>query len=107
MKKKQLNIAIVGLGNIGSYLYQYLSKNKEKLRKKTNVISNVIYVSAKNKRKKRSFSISKKKWLKNYLSASKEKNVEVIVELIGGADGAAIFDEKIEEKKPTDRKSVV
>ena len=32
--KKQLNIAIVGLGNIGSYLYNYLIKNKDELFKK-------------------------------------------------------------------------
>ena len=29
-----LNIAIVGLGNIGSYLYKYLQNNKEILSKK-------------------------------------------------------------------------
>ena len=28
MKKKQLNIAIVGLGNIGLYFYSYLKKNQ-------------------------------------------------------------------------------
>ena len=31
---KKLNIAIVGLGNIGSYLYKYLDKNKKILSKK-------------------------------------------------------------------------
>ena len=89
IKKKQLNIAIVGLGNIGSYLYQYLSKNKKKLRKKTNITPNVLYVSAKNKKKKRSFTISKSRWLKNYLKAATEKDIDVVVELIGGSDGAA------------------
>ena len=27
---KKLNIAIVGLGNIGSYLYKYLEKNRSR-----------------------------------------------------------------------------
>ena len=31
---KKLNIAIVGLGNIGSYLYKYLNINKNILSKK-------------------------------------------------------------------------
>ena len=31
---KKLNIAIVGLGNIGSYLFKYLKKNKKILAKK-------------------------------------------------------------------------
>ena len=52
MSKKNINIAIVGLGNIGSYLYKYLLKNKELLKRKTNVSPNVLFVSAKNKLKK-------------------------------------------------------
>ena len=35
---KKLNIAIIGLGNIGSYLYKYLIKNKKILAKKNNCI---------------------------------------------------------------------
>ena len=34
MINKKLNIAIIGLGNIGSYLYKYLKTNKEILSKK-------------------------------------------------------------------------
>ncbi len=86
---KKLNIAIIGLGNIGSYLYKYLQINKKKLSKKNNCIPNVIYVSAKNKNKKRKIKINKKKWLRSYLNATKLKEVDVIVELIGGAEGAA------------------
>ena len=38
MKKiKNLNIAIVGLGNIGSSLYKHLIKNKENIKKKKNI----------------------------------------------------------------------
>ena len=85
----KINIAIVGLGNIGSYLYTYLSKNKDYFFKKTNVIPNILYVSARNKSKKRKFSVPRSKWLKNYLDAAKSKNVDIIVELIGGAEGPA------------------
>ena len=89
MNKKNLNIAIVGLGNIGTYLYKYLQSNKKILSIKNNCVPNVIYVSAKNIKKKRSIKINKNKWLKNYLDATKNKNIDVIVELIGGAEGAA------------------
>ena len=37
MRMKKLNIAIVGLGNIGSYLFKYLKKNKIILSKKITV----------------------------------------------------------------------
>ena len=86
---KKLNIAIIGLGNIGSYLYKYLNKNKKIISKKNNCIPNITYISAKNKKRKRYFKINKKIWLNNYLDATKNKNVDLIVELIGGAEGPA------------------
>ena len=86
---KKLNIAIIGLGNIGSYLYKYLNQNKKIISKKNNCIPNITYISAKNKNRKRYFKINKKIWLNNYLDATKNKNVDLIVELIGGAEGPA------------------
>ena len=90
-----MNIVIVGLGNIGSYFYNYLKKNKKILFNKTNIIPNILYVSAKSLGKKRSFKIPKKLWLKNCLLAPKIKEVDIIIELIGGAEGVAkklVFD---------------
>ena len=86
---RKLNIAIIGLGNIGSYLYKYLKKNKKKLSEKNNCIPNVIYISARNRKRNRGFKINRKIWLNNYLDATKNKNVDLIVELIGGAEGPA------------------
>ena len=86
---KKLNIAIVGLGNIGSYLYKYLKKNKSILSKKNNCIPNIKYISAKNKNIKRGFKINKRMWLSNYLDATKKKDVDLIIELVGGAEGVA------------------
>ena len=84
-----MNIVIVGLGNIGSYFYNYLRKNKSIIFNKTNTIPNILFISAKSANKKRSFPLPKKLWLKNFLSATKNKDVDIIVELIGGAEGSA------------------
>ena len=86
---KKLNIAIIGLGNIGSYLFRYLENNKRVLSKKNNCIPNIVYVSAKNKKRKRNIKVRKKIWLNNYLDATKKGNVDLIIELIGGAEGPA------------------
>ena len=86
---KKLNIAIIGLGNIGSYLYKYLNENKRILTEKNNCLPIVKYVSAKNKNRKRKIKIKKNQWLKNYLEATKIKDVDLVVELIGGSEGAA------------------
>tara|TARA_X000000950_G_scaffold193986_1_gene233844 strand:- start:9 stop:761 length:753 start_codon:yes stop_codon:yes gene_type:complete len=86
---KQLNIAIIGLGNIGSYLYKYLKENKKILTIKNNCSPVIKYVSARNKNKTRKIKIPKREWLKNYLDATKLKDIDLIVELIGGAEGPA------------------
>jgi len=86
---KKLNIAIIGLGNIGTYLFKYLKENRKILTKKNNCLPIVKYVSAKNKNKKRNIKIHKNLWLNNYLNATKNKNIDLIIELIGGAEGPA------------------
>ena len=86
---KKLNIAIIGLGNIGSYLFKYLNENKKILTEKNNCLPIVKYVSAKNKNRKRKIKIKKNQWLKNYLDATKIKEVDLVVELIGGSEGPA------------------
>ena len=85
---RKLNIAIIGLGNIGSYLFNYLKTNKKILTEKNNCIPVIKYVSAK-KRKKRNIKFKKSQWLDNYLLATKLKDVDLVVELIGGAEGPA------------------
>ena len=86
---RKLNIAIIGLGNIGSYLFKYLNDNKKILAEKNNCIPVIKYVSAKNKRRKRKIRINKIKWLNNYLDATKINEIDLIIELIGGAEGPA------------------
>ena len=86
---RKINIAIVGLGNIGSYLYKYLKKNKQILAKKNNCIPNIICLSARNKNRNRGFKINNKQWVKNYLDVTKKKEVDLIIELIGGSEGPA------------------
>ena len=89
IKKNNFNIAIVGLGNIGLSLLKHLNQNKKSIIEKNNVNFNVKYVSAKNKNKKRKISIPKNKWLSHYLKASTLKDVDIVVELIGGSEGPA------------------
>ena len=86
---KKLNIAIIGLGNIGSYLYKYLNDNKKILTEKNNCLPVIKYISAKNKNLKRNIKFKKEQWLNNYLDAAKIKDVDLIVELIGGSEGPA------------------
>ena len=89
MKLKKINIAIIGFGNIGSYFYKTLEKNKKTIAIKTGKVPVVKYISAKNINKKRSVKIPKSKWIKEPMNLTLNKNIDVIVELIGGSDGIA------------------
>ena len=86
---RKLNIAIIGLGNIGSYLFKYLNDNKKILTEKNNCLPLIKYVSARNKKKRRNIKIKKSQWLSNYLDATKIKDIDLIIELIGGSEGPA------------------
>ena len=89
MPYKKINIAIVGFGNIGSYFYRTLEKNKKKIRAKTGKIPVVKYICTKNVNKKRKIKFPKSKWVKNALDLTRKKDVDLIVELVGGSDGIA------------------
>ncbi len=90
MKKKKLyNIAIVGLGNIGCYLFKFLNKNRDNISNKNNSSFKILYVSAKNKNKRRNIKFKKSQWVNNFNYILKKKEVDIIVELIGGAEGPA------------------
>ena len=98
---KTFNLAIVGLGNIGTEVYKSLNKHKDIIKKKTGFKLNIIKVSAKNYKKKRIIKISKNKWEKNPLSLTKNKNIDIIIELVGGNKGIAkkLVFESLKNKK--------
>ena len=87
--KKKINIAIAGFGNIGSYFYKFLQKNKSDISIKTEKIPIVKYICAKNINKKRLIKIPKSKWINNPLDLSSMEDIDIIVELIGGSEGVA------------------
>ena len=61
MKSNKINIALVGFGNIGSYFYKTVIKNKKNIYRKTGKIPIFKYISAKNINKKRIIKLPKKK----------------------------------------------
>ena len=85
---KKINIAVVGLGNIGSYFIKTVLKNKNNIARKTGRIPVIKYISAKNYLKKRTFNKNKFIWKKNPLKVL-SNDVDVVVELVGGSSGIA------------------
>ena len=84
---KKINIALVGLGQIGNYLMNELNNKKNDIEHKTGKKINIVAISARNIHKKRNFKINKKIFYKNPLDIFKKKNVDILFECIGLADG--------------------
>ena len=82
MKNNIVNIAIIGLGQIGSYLYRELNLNKKNIQSLTGKKINVSAISAKNKNKKRSIKINKKIFYNNPLDIIKDRNIDILFECI-------------------------
>ena len=85
--KKTFNIAIVGLGQIGIYLYNEIRLKKKEIENKTGVKIQIVAVSAKNKNKKRRFKVNNKIFYLNPLKIIKEKKVDILFECVGLSDG--------------------
>ena len=81
------NIAIVGLGQIGLYLYNELKTQTKLIQKKTGKTIKIVGISAKNKKKKRKFKIDNKIFYSDPLKILKEKKIDILFECIGLSDG--------------------
>ena len=84
---KNINIALVGLGQVGIFLYNELNSKKKEIEIKTGKRINIVAISAKNKNKKRRFNIDKKIFYSNPLKIFKEKKIDILFECIGLSDG--------------------
>ena len=82
-----INIAIVGLGQIGNYLYNELNIKKKDIENKTGKKINIVAISAKNINKKRRFKINKKIFYRNPFRILNNKKIDILFEVIGLSDG--------------------
>ena len=90
-----INIAIIGLGQIGCYLYNELVKKNKEIEIKTGKKIKIVGISAKNKNKKRKFNINKKIFSSNPFDIINNRKIDILFECIGLPDGIS---KKIVEK---------
>ncbi len=82
-----ISIALVGLGQVGIYLYNELNSKKKDIEKKTGKKINIEAISARNINKKRRFNINKKIFYSNPLKIFTEKKIDILFECVGQSDG--------------------
>ena len=83
----EIGIGIIGVGNIGSYLYNEINKKKSEIYRNLGFKIKIVGVSVKNRKKKRLVRIDKKLFFKNPKDLAKNNNVHILFELIGMSDG--------------------
>ena len=93
--KKNINIAVIGLGQIGNHLYNELKIKKKEIKLLTGKNINIVAISAKNKNKKRKFKINKKIFYQNPLNIIDKNKIDILFECIGLSDGIS---KKVVEK---------
>ena len=93
--KKNVNIAIAGLGQIGGYLLKEINKKKNDIELKTGKKIKVVAISAKNPNKKRKFKINKSIFYKDPIQMINKEKIDILFETIGKPDGIS---KKIVEK---------
>ena len=75
--RNNINIAVVGLGQIGNYLLNELKNKKKEIKLLTGKNINVVAISAKNKNKKRKFKINKNIFYKNPFRILDYKKIDI------------------------------
>lgn len=101
---KPLKIAIAGLGTVGGGTVAILQTQAQMLASRCGRELQVVAVSARSKNKQRDFSLDGVKWVENPVALASEPEVDVVVELMGGSEGAA---KELVEAAIKNKKSVV
>ena len=84
-----LKIGIAGLGTVGAGVAMILRQKAGLLGERAGKSIVLKAVSARNQKKDRGVNLSSVQWSKDPLELAKSADVDVVVELIGGADGVA------------------
>ncbi|HKM69454.1 MAG TPA: homoserine dehydrogenase, partial [Stellaceae bacterium] len=87
--KPPLKIAVAGLGTVGAGTLQLLDRQAELLAQRAGRRIIVAAVSARDRRRDRGVELSAVRWYEDAAAMAADPEIDVVVELIGGADGIA------------------
>ena len=89
MSVKTLRLGVAGLGTVGVGVVQMLQEHSELLATRTGCDVVLSCVSARDASRDRGVDVSGYEWVDDALALASRDDVDVVVELIGGADGVA------------------
>jgi homoserine dehydrogenase len=84
-----LKVGVAGLGTVGAALVAQVAQQREALQVRCGRAIEIAAVSARSRAKERGISLKKFAWFSDPVELARASDIDVFVELIGGADGPA------------------
>src|SRR5690242_21927655 len=88
--KPALKIAVAGLGTVGAGTVQLLDRQAELVATRAGRHIVVAAVSARDRRRDRGVDLSAVRWYEDAAAMAADPDIDIVVELIGGAEGMAL-----------------
>ena len=85
-----LRIALAGLGTVGGGVVKLLDTNAALIERRAGRPIRIVAVSARDRTRDRGVDLSRFEWVDDAATLSARDDIDVVVELIGGADGPAL-----------------
>jgi homoserine dehydrogenase len=85
-----LRIALAGLGTVGGGVVKLLDANRALITRRAGRPIEVVAVSARDRTRDRGVDLARFDWVDDATTLSARDDVDVVVELVGGADGPAL-----------------
>jgi len=87
---KPLRIALAGLGTVGGGVVKLLDVNAALVERRAGRPIQIVAVSARDRTRDRGVDLARFEWVDDAATLGQRDDVDVVVELIGGADGPAL-----------------
>jgi len=85
-----LRVALAGLGTVGGGVIKLLDENRALIERRAGRPIEVVAVSARDRSRDRGVDLSRFAWVDDAATLAAADDVDVVVELVGGADGPAL-----------------
>jgi homoserine dehydrogenase len=87
---KALRVALAGLGTVGGGVVRLLDANRDLIARRAGRPIEVVAVSARDRTRDRGIDLSRFAWVDDTTALAAHPDVDVVAELVGGADGPAL-----------------
>jgi homoserine dehydrogenase len=87
---KALRVALAGLGTVGGGVIKLLDTNREIVERRAGRAIEIVAVSARDRTRDRGVDLGRFAWVDDATELASRDDIDVVVELIGGADGPAL-----------------